>query len=177
MFSGLPSPASSPGGGVAAPRPGGGDGGGSGRHPVTKPPALDVPSSPPGGAGGASLRPPPAAPPGVPPPSRCLNPAALVNAGLDTQVEIRVYPCNHGDARRKSAQFHVRPEGVVIRGTHRHRAAAHGPDLGAAYAAHVGRELPCHELGDARACQLLVTTHGRSYYVVPAPEVRDNSII
>merc|ERR1719401_199089 len=131
-------------------------------HPVTKPPALAVPS-PHASVPSASL----------PPPSRCLNPAALINAGLDTQVEVRVYPCNNSGgasaARKKASTFYVRPEGVVIRGTNRHRATT-GPDLGATYAAHVGRELPRHDLGDARACQLLVTTHGRSYYVVPAPE-------
>lgn len=34
----------------------------------------------------------------------------------------------------------------------------------------VGRKLQRYELSDTRACQLLVTTHAKSFWVVPAPE-------
>jgi hypothetical protein len=34
----------------------------------------------------------------------------------------------------------------------------------------MGRKLNCYELSDTRACQLLVTTHAKSFWVVPAPE-------
>mmetsp|Transcript_22689 Transcript_22689/g.52109 ORF Transcript_22689/g.52109 Transcript_22689/m.52109 type:complete len:676 (-) Transcript_22689:289-2316(-) len=110
--------------------------------------------------------------PHIPLPAHCINPAAQVNGQMDTQVEVRVYPCNNNNGghppRKKSTQFHVKPEGVIIQGTNKHRAAA--ADLGAEYAAHVGRKLPRYELSDTRACQLLVTTHARSFWVVPAPE-------
>lgn len=110
--------------------------------------------------------------PHIPLPAHCINPAAQVNSQLDTQVEVRVYPCNNNNGshppKKKSTQFHVKPEGVIIQGTNKHRAAA--ADLGAEYAAHVGRKLPRYELSDTRACQLLVTTHARSFWVVPAPE-------
>lgn len=43
-------------------------------------------------------------------------------------------------------------------------------DLGAEYAAQIGRKLQRYELSDTRACQLLVTTHAKSFWVVPAPE-------
>jgi len=107
----------------------------------------------------------------IPLPAHCVNPAAEINGKLDTQVEVRVYPCNNNNSnppKKKSTQFHVKPEGVIIQGTNKHRAAA--ADLGAEYAAHVGRKLPRYELSDTRACQLLVTTHGKSFWVVPAPE-------
>lgn len=35
---------------------------------------------------------------------------------------------------------------------------------------HIGRKLQRYELSDTRACQLLVTTHNKSFWVVPAPE-------
>lgn len=35
---------------------------------------------------------------------------------------------------------------------------------------HIGRKLQRYELSDTRACQLLVTTHAKSFWVVPAPE-------
>ena len=35
---------------------------------------------------------------------------------------------------------------------------------------HVGRKLQRYELSDTRACQLLVTTHSKNFWVVPAPE-------
>jgi len=104
-------------------------------------------------------------------PSHCLNPATDINARLDTQVEVRVYPCNNSSGqggKRKFTQFTVRPEGVIIQGTNRHRSVA--TDLGAEYALHVGRKLQRYELSDTRACQLLVTTHKKSFWVVPAPE-------
>ena len=118
-------------------------------------------------------------------PTNCLNPAADVNSRLDTQVEVRVYPCNNNNnnsgaaahlQKKKFTQFHVKPEGVIIQGTNRRSAAQGGGggmgavDLGAEYAAHVGRRLQRYELSDTRACQLLVTTHGKSFWVVPAPE-------
>ena len=59
-------------------------------------------------------------------------------------------------------------QGVIIQGTNRHRSAS--LDLGTEYASHIGRKLQRYELSDTRACQLLVTTHGRSFWVVPAPE-------
>jgi hypothetical protein len=45
----------------------------------------------------------------------CLNPASELNSRLDTQVEIKVYPCNnssHGNngGRKKCTQFIVKPE-------------------------------------------------------------------
>jgi len=148
---------------------------------------------PAGGAGGAphmhqSYRsmadPPLGAPGGVPSPANpgvaasapvhCLNPASDINARLDTQVEVRVYPCNNNasaagqNPKKKFTQFTVKPEGVIIQGTNRHRSAAN--DLGSEYALHVGRKLQRYELSDTRACQLLVTTHNKSFWVVPAPE-------
>jgi hypothetical protein len=105
-------------------------------------------------------------------PPHCLNPASDINSRLDTQVEVRVYPCNNNNnnstQKKKFTQFHVKPEGVIIQGTNRHRAAQ--ADLGTEYATHVGRKLQRYELSDTRACQLLVTTHGKSFWVVPAPE-------
>ena len=62
----------------------------------------------------------------------------------------------------------VKPEGVIIQGTNRNRTAAN--DLGAEYASSIGRKLQRYELTDTRACQLLVTTHAKSFWVVPAPE-------
>ena len=35
---------------------------------------------------------------------------------------------------------------------------------------HIGRKLQRYELSDTRACQLLVTTHTKHFWVVPAPE-------
>jgi hypothetical protein len=106
------------------------------------------------------------------PPPHCLNPASEINSRLDTQVEVRVYPCNNNNnnstQKKKFTQFHVKPEGVIIQGTNRHRAAQ--VDLGTEYATHIGRKLQRYELSDTRACQLLVTTHGKSFWVVPAPE-------
>jgi len=108
-----------------------------------------------------------------PPTARCMNPASDINARLDTQVEVRVYPCNNSQAgsgnKKKFTSFTVKPEGVVIQGTNRNRSNA-GLDLGAEYALHIGRKLQRYELSDTRACQLLVTTHGKSFWVVPAPE-------
>lgn len=107
-------------------------------------------------------------------PTNCLNPATEINSRLDTQVEVRVYPCNNNNTnnnhpqKKKFTQFHVKPEGVIIQGTNRHRAAQ--TDLGSEYATHVGRKLQRYELSDTRACQLLVTTHHKSFWVVPAPE-------
>lgn len=104
-------------------------------------------------------------------PVRCINPASDVNARLDTQVEVRVYPCNNsqGNGKKKFTTFNVKPEGVIIQGSNRSRGS-NATDLGAEYAAHVGRKLQRYELSDTRACQLLVTTHAKSFWVVPAPE-------
>ena len=100
----------------------------------------------------------------------CLNPPSEVNNRLDTQVEVRVYPCNNSnsDRKKKFTQFMVKPEGVIIQGTNKNRTANN--DLGAEYANYIGRKLQRYELSDTRACQLLVTTHNKSYWVVPAPE-------
>jgi len=100
----------------------------------------------------------------------CLNPAKEANDRLDTQVEVRVYPCNNstGSGKKKFSQFSVKPEGVIIQGTNRHRNSSN--DIGTEYAQHVGRKLERYELNDTRACQLLVTTHAKSFWVVPAPE-------
>jgi len=100
----------------------------------------------------------------------CINPPSEVNARLDTQVEVRVYPCNNSSSERKKkfTQFMVKPEGVIIQGTNKNRTASN--DLGAEYAKYIGRKLQRYELSDTRACQLLVTTHHKSYWVVPAPE-------
>jgi len=103
-------------------------------------------------------------------PTVCLNPAKEANDRLDTQVEVRVYPCNNnsGNGKKKFSQFSVKPEGVIIQGTNRHRNSSN--DIGTEYAQHVGRKLERYELNDTRACQLLVTTHAKSFWVVPAPE-------
>ena len=107
---------------------------------------------------------------------RCLNPASEINARLDSHVEVRVYPCNNNatsqNSKKKFTQFTIKPEGVIIQGANsRHRTSQAGnSDLGAEYARHIGRKLRRYELSDTRACQLLVTTHGGSYWAVPAPE-------
>lgn len=99
-----------------------------------------------------------------------LNPTSEVNARLDTQVEVRVYPCNNNNgnssSKKKFTQFTVKPEGVIIQGTNRRSDY----DLGSEYARHIGRKLQRYELADTRACQLLVTSHAKSFWVVPAPE-------
>lgn len=107
-------------------------------------------------------------------PTSCLNPASDINGRLDTQVEVRVYPCNNNNnnggnnntGKKKYSQFTVKPEGVIIQGTNRRSDY----DLGSEYARHIGRKLNRYELADTRACQLLVTSHGKSFWVVPAPE-------
>jgi hypothetical protein len=45
-------------------------------------------------------------------PARCINPASDVNARLDTQVEVRVYPCNNnqGPGKKKYTTFTIKPE-------------------------------------------------------------------
>jgi len=102
-------------------------------------------------------------------PQKTVNPAAEVNSRLDTQVEVRVYPCNNSQSgKKKFTQFMVKPEGVIIQGTNRSRTNHN--DLGTEYATHIGRKLQRYELSDTRACQLLVTTHNKSFWVVPAPE-------
>lgn len=48
-----------------------------------------------------------------PPPVRCVNPASEVNARLDTQVEVKVYPCNNSQSssgKKKFTTFTVKPE-------------------------------------------------------------------
>jgi hypothetical protein len=60
-------------------------------------------------------------------------------------------------------------QGVIIQGSNRSRNA-NTIDLGSEYAMHIGRKLQRYELSDTRACQLLVTTHAKSFWVVPAPE-------
>jgi hypothetical protein len=108
---------------------------------------------------------------GHPPlPVRCINPASEVNSRLDTQVEVRVYPCNNSQnaGKKKYTGFTIKPEGVIIQGNNRNRT--NSIDLGAEYAMFVGRKLQRYELSDTRACQLLVTTHGKNFWVVPAPE-------
>jgi pSer/pThr/pTyr-binding forkhead associated (FHA) protein len=104
-------------------------------------------------------------------PARCINPASEVNSRLDTQVEVRVYPCNNsqGSGKKKFTTFTIKPEGVIIQGSNRNRNA-NTIDLGNEYGSKVGRKLQRYELSDTRACQLLVTTHGKSFWVVPAPE-------
>lgn len=101
-------------------------------------------------------------------PVRCINPASDINARLDTQVEVRVYPCNNAAGKKKYTTFTIKPEGVIIQGSNRNRPG--NVDLGAEYAQHVGRKLQRYELSDNRACQLLVTTHAKNFWVVPAPE-------
>ncbi len=46
-------------------------------------------------------------------PVRCINPASEVNARLDTQVEVKVYPCNNSQSssgKKKFTTFTVKPE-------------------------------------------------------------------
>jgi hypothetical protein len=46
-------------------------------------------------------------------PVRCINPASDINARLDTQVEVRVYPCNNssqGGGKKKFTTFTIKPE-------------------------------------------------------------------
>mmetsp|Transcript_72635 Transcript_72635/g.201397 ORF Transcript_72635/g.201397 Transcript_72635/m.201397 type:complete len:611 (-) Transcript_72635:119-1951(-) len=104
-------------------------------------------------------------------PVRCINPASDINSRLDTQVEVRVYPCNNsqGGSKKKFTTFTIKPEGVIIQGSNRSRNT-NTIDLGAEYASHIGRKLQRYELSDTRACQLLVTTHAKNFWVVPAPE-------
>lgn len=104
-------------------------------------------------------------------PARCINPASDINSRLDTQVEVRVYPCNNSQSsgKKKFTTFTIKPEGVIIQGSNRSRNA-NTIDLGTEYSMQVGRKLQRYELSDTRACQLLVTTHGKSFWVVPAPE-------
>lgn len=48
-----------------------------------------------------------------PPPVRCINPASEINSRLDTQVEVRVYPCNNSQSssgKKKFTTFTVKPE-------------------------------------------------------------------
>lgn len=106
-----------------------------------------------------------------PTPARCINPASDVNGRLDTQVEVRVYPCNNSQSggKKKFTSFTIKPEGVIIQGSNRNRNA-NSVDLGTEYSMNVGRKLQRFELSDNRACQLLVTTHAKSFWVVPAPE-------
>ena len=87
---------------------------------------------------------------------------------MDTQVEVRVYPCNNSAGKKKYTTFTVKPEGVVIQGSNRNTNRA--VDLGQEYSHYIGRKLQRYELSDNRACQLLVTTHQKNFWVVPAPE-------
>ena len=109
-----------------------------------------------------------------------LNPASDINARLDTQLEVKVYPCNNSNSaqRKKVTTFLVKPEGILIQGTNsaaqnnRNHHRSNNPnefDLGAEYARHIGRKLPHYELADTRATQLLVTSHNKSFWVVPSP--------
>lgn len=45
-------------------------------------------------------------------PVRCINPASDINSRLDTQVEVRVYPCNNsqGGGKKKFTSFAIKPE-------------------------------------------------------------------
>ena len=45
-------------------------------------------------------------------PVRCVNPASEINGRLDTQVEVRVYPCNNsqGGGKKKFTTFTIKPE-------------------------------------------------------------------
>ena len=45
-------------------------------------------------------------------PVRCINPASDVNSRLDTQVEVRVYPCNNNQSsgKKKFTTFTIKPE-------------------------------------------------------------------
>ena len=45
-------------------------------------------------------------------PARCINPASDINGRLDTQVEVRVYPCNNsqGGGKKKFTTFAIKPE-------------------------------------------------------------------
>ena len=45
-------------------------------------------------------------------PVRCINPASDINSRLDTQVEVRVYPCNNsqGGTKKKFTTFMIKPE-------------------------------------------------------------------
>jgi hypothetical protein len=49
-------------------------------------------------------------------PVRCVNPASEINARLDTQVEVRVYPCNNsqGGGKKKFTTFTIKPEVSVF---------------------------------------------------------------
>jgi hypothetical protein len=45
-------------------------------------------------------------------PVRCINPASDINSRLDTQVEVRVYPCNNNQVggKKKFTTFTIKPE-------------------------------------------------------------------
>jgi len=47
-----------------------------------------------------------------PSPVKCINPASDINSRLDTQVEVRVYPCNNsqGGGKKKFTTFTIKPE-------------------------------------------------------------------
>ena len=61
-------------------------------------------------------------------PVRCINPASEINARLDTQVEVRVYPCNNsqGGGKKKFTTFTIKPE---VRSGKRQKWLAIGPNL------------------------------------------------
>jgi len=132
------------------------------RSAITTPPAAVVPVAP------------PASPPSIPSVKSTVDSASDINSRLDTQVEVRVYPCNNSGGKKKYTTFTVKPEGVVIQGSNRanntNNNNRNGVDLGQEYAHYIGRKLQRYELSDNRACQLLVTTHQKNFWVVPAPE-------
>jgi hypothetical protein len=49
-------------------------------------------------------------------PVRCINPASEINSRLDTQVEVRVYPCNNsqGGGKKKFTTFNIKPEVSLV---------------------------------------------------------------
>lgn len=143
---------------------------GSGDEEIVQIPSADDEESSPPASPAHQVRGRPLVRDEVPTPTRCINPASDVNARLDTQVEVRVYPCNNSNSSKKKAasSFTIRPEGCLISGNNRNRSTT--VDLGSEYATHIGRKLQRYELSDTRACQLLVTTHSKSFWVVPAPE-------
>jgi hypothetical protein len=69
-------------------------------HPTSSPSFAPGSNNPPSKQSAASL------------PTHCVNPASDINARLDTQVEVRVYPCNNNNAqgKKKFTQFNVKPE-------------------------------------------------------------------
>jgi len=75
----------------------------SSSHGMSSPRAEEIPS--PRGRRGSATQ-------AAAAPVRCINPASDVNSRLDTQVEVKVYPCNNSQSsgKKKFTSFTIKPE-------------------------------------------------------------------